>query len=93
MFIDIGANPDGMTLDEHGNLYIACGKKGIHVFSCKGERIGVIDVNYDMPSSSNCVFGGKDLKTLYITSRDKFLGIEMKVQGIKPWPCRDVQSR
>ena len=81
-WIDLGAGPDGMTLDEHGNLYVACGRAGIKVYSPDGKSIGTIKVPY----ASNCVFGGKDFKTLYVTSRDTFLGIETKVRGIKP-PC------
>ncbi len=79
-WIDLGAGPDGMTLDEQGNLYVACGPVGIKVYSPKGKPIGLIKVPY----ASNCCFGGKDFKTLYITSADKFLAIGMKVRGIKP---------
>ena len=42
-----------------------------------GKPIGVIEVPY----ASNCVFGGKEFKTLYVTSADKFLGIKTKVRG------------
>jgi gluconolactonase len=83
LWIDnLGANPDGMTLDEHGNLYLCCGRAGVKVFSAEAKPIGVIDVPY----ASNCCFGGKDFTTLFITSSDKFLGIRTKVHGIKP-PC------
>ncbi|MHB1036755.1 MAG: SMP-30/gluconolactonase/LRE family protein [Pirellulales bacterium] len=81
-WIELGAGPDGMTLDEHGNLYVACGRAGVKVYSRDGKPVGVIEVPY----ASNCVFGGKEFKTLYITSADKFLGVEMKVRGILP-PC------
>lgn len=82
VWIDLGAGPDGMTLDEHGNLYVACGPAGIKVYSPQGKPIGVIKVPY----ASNCVFGGREFSTLFVTSRDKFLGIPTKVCGIKP-PC------
>jgi gluconolactonase len=81
-WIDLGAGPDGMTLDEHGNLYVACGRAGIKVYSPQGKAIGVIRVPY----ASNCVFGGPEFRTLYVTAADKFLGIPMKVRGVKP-PC------
>lgn len=81
-WIDLGAGPDGMTLDEHGNLYICCGRAGVKVYSPQGKPIGVIEVPY----ASNCCFGGKDFSTLLITSRDKFLGIRTQVRGAKP-PC------
>jgi gluconolactonase len=81
-WIDLGAPPDGMTLDERGNLYIACGPAGVKVYSATGAAIGVISVPY----ASNLVFGGPDFSTLFITSRDKFLGIRTKAHGIRP-PC------
>jgi len=81
-WIDLGAGPDGMTLDEHGNLYVSCGRAGVKVYSAEGKPVGVIKVPY----ASNCVFGGKDFTTLYITSAKEVLGIKTKVQGIKP-PC------
>jgi gluconolactonase len=73
-----------MTLDEHGNLYIACGRAGVKVYSPQGKEIGVIAVGY----ASNCCFGGPDFRTLFITSGDKFLGIKTKVTGLKPLPLR-----
>ncbi len=80
-WIDLGGpRPDGMTLDEFGNLYIACGGAGIKVYSETGEPLGTIRVPY----ASNCVFGGPDFATLYVTSRDKFLGIPTRVKGAPP---------
>ena len=78
----LASHPDGMTLDEHGNLYICCGRAGLKVFSPQGEPIGLIE----LPYASNCCFGGPDFTTLFVTSADKFLGIPTKVRGIKP-PC------
>jgi len=82
LWIELDAGPDGMTLDEHGNLYICCGGKGVEVYSAEGKAVGVIGVPY----ASNCVFGGEDFRTLFVTSRDKFLAIPTKVRGIRP-PC------
>jgi gluconolactonase len=87
-FIEVGAGPDGMTLDEQGNLYIGCGKAGVRIFSPQGKLIGSLDDKYGIDYASNCSFGGKDFSTLYITSRDKFLGIKTNVTGVKPWPAR-----
>ncbi|MCX8035739.1 MAG: SMP-30/gluconolactonase/LRE family protein [Candidatus Sumerlaeia bacterium] len=83
-WIDLPGGPDGMTLDEQGNLYIACGKIGVCVYTPQGKQIGVIAVPY----ASNVVFGGKDFRTLFITSRDKFLAIDTKVRGVKPLCAR-----
>ncbi|MEN6498629.1 MAG: SMP-30/gluconolactonase/LRE family protein [Thermoguttaceae bacterium] len=82
LWVSLGANPDGMTLDEHGNLYVCCGAAGVKVASPQGNVLGVIAVPY----ASNCVFGGRQFTTLYVTSRDRFLAISTKVEGIKP-PC------
>ncbi len=78
-WVELDAGPDGMTLDEHGHLYVACGRAGIRVFRPDGTAVGTI-----LPDTyaSNVVFGGPDLKTLFITSRDRFLGLRMKVRGI-----------
>ncbi len=86
LWIDkLGANPDGMTLDEHDNLYVCLGRAGLKIFSPDAKPIGLIDV----PCASNTCFGGRDFKTLLITSADKFLGIQTRVAGIKPLPLRD----
>lgn len=83
-WIDLGAHPDGMTLDEHGNLYVACGRAGIKVYSPDGKYIGTIKVPY----ASNCVFGGRDFRTLFITSARRFLAVRTKVRGMLPPPLR-----
>jgi gluconolactonase len=82
LWIRLGAGPDGMTLDENGNLYVACGPVGVKVYSPQGKSLGTIGGFY----ASNCVFGGKDFSTLFVTSADRFLAVPMNVRGIKP-PC------
>lgn len=81
----LGANPDGLTLDEHDNLYVCCGKAGLKIFDPAGHPIGRIAVH-----AANCCFGGPDFQTLCIASADKFLAIRTKVVGLKPLPCRNV---
>ena len=78
----VGARPDGLTLDEHGNLYVGSGAGGLRVFSPAGDALGTITAEY----VSNCVFGGRDFSTLYATSREKFLAIATKIHGVRP-PC------
>jgi gluconolactonase len=87
-WLELDGHPDGMTLDGHGNLYIACGGKGVLVYSSDGRKIGAIGEAQGVPSASNCCFGGPDFRTLFITSRDKFLGIETQVRGVEPLPLR-----
>lgn len=83
-WLDLGANPDGMTADEEGNLYFACGRAGIKVYSRDGKPLGDISVEHGVPYASNVCFGGKDFRTLLITSRDQFLGVKTKVTGARP---------
>ena len=61
-------------------LKCATGSAGIKVYSPQGKPIGVIEVPY----ASNCVFGGPDFKTLYVTAADKLLGVKTKVRGMLP---------
>jgi gluconolactonase len=84
LWIDqLGANPDGLTLDEHDNLYICCGKAGLKIFDRDARPIGQLNVH-----AANCCFGAADFRTLCIASVDKFLGIRTNVTGLKPLPLR-----
>ena len=85
LFVDdsTDANPDGMTLDEHDNLYVCCGKAGLKIFDPQGRPIGQIDVH-----AANCCFGGHDFRTLCIASAERFIGLRSKVAGLKPLPFR-----
>lgn len=79
----LGANPDGLTLDEHGNLYVCCGKAGLKVFDRLGQFIGQIDVH-----AANCCFGGRDFRMLCVASAERFVGIPTNVIGMKPLALR-----
>jgi len=87
-WIDLGAHPDGMTMDEWGNLYVACGKAGVKVYTENGQYLGTIVVPY----ASNCVFGGREFRTLFVTSADKFLAIPTQVRGAPPVVCRSHEK-
>ncbi len=64
-FVEV-AGPDGMAVDESGNLFIASYDGGaIEVFAPDGEHWGTIDLP---ASASNCAFGDADGHTLYITT-------------------------
>ena len=64
-FVEV-AGPDGMAVDESGNLFIASYDGGaIEVFAPDGEHWGTLDLP---ASASNCAFGGADGRTLYITT-------------------------
>jgi gluconolactonase len=88
LWIDrIGANPDGMTLDDCDNLYVGCGRAGLKIYDAAARFVGRIDVH-----AANCCFGGRDFRTLCIASADKFLGIGTRVAGIKPIMLRRVKE-
>lgn len=67
---------DGMTLDEHGNLYLT--SAGVEIYSPSGELIESIDVP-ERPT--NVVFGGADRQTLFITARTGIYSLSMSVRG------------
>ena len=77
------ANPDGLTLDEHENLYVCCGKAGLKIFDRQAAPVGRVDVH-----AANCCFGGPDFRTLCIASVDRFLGLRTQVVGLKPLALR-----
>jgi gluconolactonase len=84
LWIDrLAANPDGLTLDEHDNLYICCGKAGLKIYDREARPIGQINVHV-----ANCCFGNRDFRTLCIASVDKFLGLRTNVTGMKPLALR-----
>lgn len=70
-------SPDGMTIDEHGNLYFA-GRGGIWVVTPEGHSKGLIPVP---EFCSNVTFGGADGKTLYLTCSEKVYRLAMQIRG------------
>lgn len=63
-----GGAPDGITLDEEGNIWAALwGANAVGRFDPRtGNLLQKIEV--PAPNVSSCAFGGKNLDTLYITS-------------------------
>jgi gluconolactonase len=74
-FCDAGS--DGMTLDEKGNVYLT--GKGVTVFDASGKKVAQIDV--PEPWTANVCFGGKDMKTLFITASTGLYAVKMNVKG------------
>ncbi len=71
--------PDGIRCDKDGRLWSSAGD-GVHVFSPEGKLLGKIKTP-DTPA--NLAFGGKELKTLFITSRTTVWVVEVLVSGAK----------
>jgi gluconolactonase len=70
-------DPDGMTIDEKGNLYFT-GRGGVWVVSPEGQALGLIRVP---EFCSNVGFGGEDGKTLYLTCSKKVYSLAMTLRG------------
>lgn len=90
--------PDGMKLDAQGRLYVAGGLNkqnppyetqdkptaGVYVFSPAGELLDFIPIPRD--ETTNCAFGGDDLKTLFVTAGGSLWSIPMLTPGKPAWP-------
>ena len=74
---DCGGGGDGMTIDERGNVYCA-GAGAVWIWNPAGQLITSIK---PPQSPANCIFGGKDRKTLFITARKGFYSVSMNVAG------------
>ena len=72
--------PDGMKVDEQGNLYSA-GPGGIWIFSAAGKHLGTIDFASPV---GNLAWGGADFKTLYITASTTIYSMRVAVPGVPP---------
>jgi gluconolactonase len=93
-----GTYADGGAIDAHGNRYIASFQSGeLRVFNAKGDSIGkivprlVTGTSFDnfsgvMGNVSNAVFGGADMKTLYLTGDGGLFSIRLKVPGRARYP-------
>ena len=83
-----GRGPDGMKMDSAGRIYVAAGvnkanefettqfKAGCYILSPSGRLLDFIPVAPD--ECCNCVFGGKDGKTLFITSGGHLWSVPLK---------------
>ncbi len=83
-----GRGPDGMKMDSAGRIYVAAGtnkaneyettrfKAGCYILSPSGRLLDFIPVAPD--ECCNCAFGGKDGKTLFITSGGHLWSVPLK---------------
>ena len=83
-----GRGPDGMKMDTAGRIYVAAGtnkateyettrfKAGCYILSPSGRLIDFIPTSPD--ECCNCAFGGKDGKTLFITSGGHLWSVPLK---------------
>jgi gluconolactonase len=70
---------DGLAIDTRGNLYLTRPvMKTIFVVDPAGKTLDRIRIPED---PANCVFGGKDLKTLYVTAQSSVYAIKTDATG------------
>jgi len=68
--------PDGIRVDEKGNLYVAA--RGIAIYSPQGKLLQTIEL---AETPANCAFGDADLRSLYVTARTAVYRIRLNVKG------------
>jgi gluconolactonase len=68
--------PDGMKVDEKGNLYVAA--RNVEVYTPEGAHLASI-ATHETPS--NCAFGDGDFQSLYITARCSVYRVRLNVKG------------
>jgi gluconolactonase len=87
-----------MKLDSTGRLYVAGGLNkpnlpyetadpataGIYVFSPDGKLLEFVAIPRD--ETTNCAFGGDDLKTLFVTAGGTLWSLQVATPGKPVWP-------
>ncbi|MEM6884837.1 MAG: SMP-30/gluconolactonase/LRE family protein [Verrucomicrobiota bacterium] len=68
---------DGMTLDEHGNLYLTDGT--VAIYTPDGKLLTEIELE---EKPANVAFGGPENKTLFATARTSVYAVKMNVAGM-----------
>jgi gluconolactonase len=68
--------PDGIRVDEKGNIYVAA--NGVAIYDAQGKFIETLGI---AETPANCAFGDADLQTLYITARTALYRIRRDVKG------------
>lgn len=75
--LSASSGADGMKIDSEGTLYVAT-SLGIQMF----DKTGVFQKTISVPETpSNLAFGGKDLKTLYITAGKNLYSATVAIAG------------
>jgi gluconolactonase len=84
-----GRGPDGFRIDREGRFFVAAGrnkesqwetsgefKGGIYILSTAGKVLEFIPFEKD--ETTNCVLGGPDLKTLFVTAGNQLWSVPLK---------------
>lgn len=73
--------PDGMRVDDKGNLYVTA--RHVYVYSPQGKLITTIEIP-EIPT--NCAFGDADMKSLYVTARTSVYRVRVPIKGSVQYP-------
>ena len=73
-------SPDGIKVDSAGNIYVSSHSKGvINIYTPSGLLIDKVELGRNV---TNLAFGGKDRKTLLITTAKGLFTLDVKVAGL-----------
>lgn len=75
----IDGPPDGIRVDEKGNLFVTA--RGVPIYSPQGKLLYTIEVP---ETPANCAFGDPDLQSLYITARTSVYRARLPLKGSVP---------
>jgi gluconolactonase len=68
--------PDGIRVDEKGNIYVAA--NGVAIYDAHGKLTETFEFS---ETPANCAFGDSDLQTLYVTARTSLYRVRRNVKG------------
>ncbi len=71
------AGADGMAIDVDGNLLVT-GSAGVTALAPNGASWGVLPFT----DATNCVFGGEDRTTLFVTTRSTVYAVPLTIPGM-----------
>ncbi len=73
---NIDGPPDGIKIDEKGNLYVAA--RHLPIYSPQGKLLHTIELG---EAPANCAFGDADFQSLFITARTSVYRVRIPVKG------------
>ncbi|MBI3207493.1 MAG: SMP-30/gluconolactonase/LRE family protein [Candidatus Solibacter usitatus] len=73
---DIDGPPDGIRVDEKGNVYVTCNQ--LAIYTPQGKLLKVIEFP---ETPRNCAFGDADFQTLYVTALTSVYRVRLKMKG------------
>jgi gluconolactonase len=77
---NVDGSPDGIRVDEKGNVYVTANK--LDIYSPQGKLVHQIEV---AETPRNCAFGDPDFQTLYITALTSVYRVRLNVKGAIPY--------